>query len=155
MVNAITHIPNSDETYLLNEIYMGRAAVLPNRTVISPQFLREHILEINSDVSGDQRRHAPRWEIHNAVFVEQLNLQDGCRPGGGFLPALEFVNCEFKNGFCADGAKIERVKFKNCMLVAKETLEIAASSTLQDTFEHENHMAVSEGKKLIFEGVCQ
>jgi hypothetical protein len=112
-------------------------------------------LEINSDVSGDQRRHAPRWEIHNAVFVEQLNLQDGCRPGGGFLPALEFVNCEFKNGFCADGAKIERVKFKNCMLVAKETLEIAASSTLQDTFEHENHMAVSEGKKLIFEGVCQ
>jgi hypothetical protein len=84
MSHVITHVPNSDETYLLDQIYNGQAAILPhapNRTIISAEFLREHILEINSDVSRDQRRHAARREAHNAIFAKQLNLQDGCRPG--------------------------------------------------------------------------
>jgi hypothetical protein len=135
MAHLITHVPNSDETYLLDQIYNGQAAILPhapNKTIISAEFLREHILEINSDVSRDQRRHVAGWEVQNAIFAEQLNLQDGCRPGGS-LPALEFLNCEFKNGFCADGARIERVKFKNCLFVAEEKPENTASSVLQDT----------------------
>src|SRR6266403_4115156 len=121
---VMAHSPNANETYLLEQIYSGQPGTLPEtKAIIDAQYLREHILEFGSAASSANPRRAPRWLIHNAIFEEQLDLQDGCRSGGGSLPALEFVNCEFKAGFCADGAKIERLTFKGCVFVANETAD--------------------------------
>src|ERR1700690_3018407 len=120
----MAHSPNVNEDYLLKQIYSGQPAILPEtKAIIDAQYLREHILEFGSAASSANPRRAPRWEIRNAIFEKQLDLQDGCRSGGGSLPALEFMNCEFKAGFYADGAKIERLKFKGCVFMANENVE--------------------------------
>ncbi len=120
----MAHSPNANERSLLDQIYDGQVGILPfQRAPISAPFLREHILEINSTASSGHSGRAVRWVIHNAIFAEELDLRDGCRPGGGSLPALEFVNCKFNAGFCADGARIERVRFEKCVFVANENAE--------------------------------
>ena len=122
------YVPGVNETLLLDQIYSGLPGKLPNKARICAPYLREFILEIGSAALSFSTHGAVRWEIHNAIFFEELDLRDGCRSGGGFLPALEFVNCEFNAGFCADGAKIERLVFRECIFTADETAAVVESS---------------------------
>lgn len=101
----------ANEAFLLDLIYNGRPGVLPeDKKAIDAAYLLKHILEIDSPEHG----RAIRWEIHNAIFAEEFDLRDGCRRGGGPLPALVFVNCEFKAGFSAQGGRMERLSFDGC-----------------------------------------
>lgn len=59
-------------------------------------------------------------KIKNAVFTQELDLRDGRLPDGSPLPALEFHECTFHQGFCADGARLERLKFFCCKFKAHE-----------------------------------
>ena len=121
----MAHVPDVNETKLLQDVYGGKPCKFDpnNKPYIDAPYLCEHILEIPAQASGNPGR-AVRWEIHNAVFAGRFDLRDGCRAGGGSLPALEFVACEFQEGFCADGAKLERLVFLDCRFVAPETAEI-------------------------------
>lgn len=65
----------------------------------------------------------PRIVLYNVVFDENVDLRDGRTPSGGPLPALEFHNCEFKKGFCADGARLERLMFRCCHFTAQEDVD--------------------------------
>lgn len=105
---------HANEIFLLDLIYSGKPGVLPDdKRDIDAAYLRKHILEISSPDSSDHRR-AIKWEVHNAIFAQEFDLRDGCRHGGGPLPALAFVNCEFKSGFYAQGGRMEGLSFDGC-----------------------------------------
>jgi hypothetical protein len=115
---------------LLQRVYSGKACVFEGKPVIDAAFVCKHILGLNAAQTGAGSQCVIRWEIHNAIFAGEFNLFDGCRCGGGFLPALEFVSCEFQSGFWADGAKIERLRFKDCLFTAPETATMVESAAL-------------------------
>jgi hypothetical protein len=118
------------EEVLLRRVYSGKACVFEGKPVIDAAFVCKHILGLDAAQTGAGSPCAIRWEIQNAIFAGEFNLCDGCRCGGGFLPALEFVNCEFQSGFWADGAKIERLRFKDCLFTAPETATMVGSAAL-------------------------
>lgn len=113
---------------LLGRVYSGKACVFEGKPVIDAAFVCKHILGLDAAQAGASSRCVIRWEIHNAIFAGEFNLFDGCRCGGGFLPALEFVSCEFQSGFWADGAKIERLRFKDCLFTAPETATMVGAA---------------------------
>ncbi|HTV04580.1 MAG TPA: hypothetical protein VME86_04365 [Acidobacteriaceae bacterium] len=82
---------------------------------IDAKILRSFILGL-----PPYRGPACRCSIKNAVFREKLDLSDGRLPDGSPLPALEFHECTFQQGFCADGARLERLKFFCCKFKAQE-----------------------------------
>ena len=97
-------------------------AVFDHEAAISARFLRHRILELATTMgeADPPLMSAARWEIHNAVFAERLDLSDGRLPGGASLPALEFHKCEFQDGLCADGAHLERLLVNDCKFTAPE-----------------------------------
>lgn len=117
----MTRQPNDQEKRLLEEVYSGKPAIFDVETIIDAQFLREHILELTpEDCADDRQRSSLRWIIHRAVFTEPLDLNDGRRSGGGSLPALEFHDCDFNAGFCANGAHIDRLLFDGCKFTSDD-----------------------------------
>ena len=114
---------NEQEKYLLQQVYSGKSAAFKTPAIIDTVFLRNHILELADHAAADDsQRCSVRWVIEKAIFTEQLDLSDGRRCGGGSLPAIEFHTCEFRGGFCADGAHIDRLFFNNCRFTADEQL---------------------------------
>jgi hypothetical protein len=118
----MAHQPDEQEKRLLQNVYSGLPVIFTTKTRINTQFLRDQILEIADAATDDSGRHRSclRWVIHNAVFVEKLDLSDGRRCCGAPLPALEFHTCEFQRGFCADGAHIDRLRFNNCTFTCSD-----------------------------------
>jgi hypothetical protein len=143
-------VPDAMET-LLQHVYAGKRCEFDakNKPVIDALSLCEQIM--GATQSNASSKCVVRWEIHNAIFAGQLDLRDGCRCGGGFLPAMEFVNCEFRAGFFADGAKIERLKFENCRFVAVENAELAESAGAREA--HADTGTVPTPSQLATEGV--
>ncbi len=112
---------NEEEKYLLEQVYSGKPAIFNVKTIIDAPFLREHILELAPDaLANDRQRSWLRWVIHKAIFTKELDLSDGRRSGGGSLPAIEFHDCDFQWGFCANGAHIDRLFFNNCNFTSDE-----------------------------------
>lgn len=110
-----------DEQYLLDQVEHGQDVEFKNKTNISARFLRDHILEIaGTEIGASPRQGCPRWVIHNAAFAEQLDLSDGRRSGGAPLPAIEFHGCEFRRGFIANGARVDRLLFDGCAFTSDE-----------------------------------
>jgi hypothetical protein len=118
--------------FLLQQVYSGKACVFEKerKPVIDAAFVCKHILGLDAAQTNASSRCVIQWEIHNAIFAGEFNLFDGCQCGGGFLPALEFVCCGFQSGFWADGAKIERLRFKDCLFPAPETATTVGSAAL-------------------------
>lgn len=56
------------------------------------------------------------WKIRGLRVSGRLNLCDGRLPGGNRLPAIEFIECRFDDGICADGADIQRLHISDCTL---------------------------------------
>lgn len=109
------------EEKLLDDLYRGREAFAEGAT-ISTSMLREHLLEIvdlNAQ-GGVSRKSSARWAIHNAVFEEPWDLRDARRAGGDSLPAIEFHDCHFHNGFRADGARLDRLWFIECTFTSED-----------------------------------
>ncbi len=116
-----------DEQWLFEQIYAGKNAAFATNTIIDSGVLRDHILELDEQGRSAGQRGSLRWVIENAEFSEQVDLSDGRRAGGGALPAIEFHLCKFHAGFCADGAQLDRLMFRDCLFVADETAELAES----------------------------
>ena len=57
-----------------------------------------------------------RWEIWGATISGRLDLRDARLPSGSPLAALEFRDCSFVQGICADGAHLERLHLTKCRL---------------------------------------
>lgn len=117
-------------TFLIQHVYSGQACVFEGKPILDAAFVCKHILGLDAVHTAAGSRCAIRWEIHNAIFAGEFNLFDGCQCGGGFLPALDFVNCEFQSGFWADGAKIQRLRFKDCLFTTPETTSMIGGAAL-------------------------
>ena len=80
--------------------------------VLSAELFRD--LYSGSSVSGSKGMTAVRkcgyWSIKAARFDDRVDLSD-CTCSGGALPSLEFEDCLFPKGFCADHAIIRRLSF--------------------------------------------
>jgi len=100
---------------LLAPAYRGEEVVLPKDTPVDPTLFRECVFG-SAAGSGNQPL---RWILHNAIFSGKLDLNDA-RGNGGPLPAMEFRNCRFENGFCAIGAHFERLRFEACTFTAND-----------------------------------
>ncbi len=116
-----------NERWLLGKIKAGRPAVFPTETVIRSTVVRDYILGLASEDQNNWQASGP-YVLHNAVFHEHFDLSDGRLAGGGSLGAIEFVKCSFHSGFCADGADLERLAFRQCAFVAAERAESPTSS---------------------------
>ena len=105
---------------VLQCVFNGEEAVLPSRTPLEATLLVQYLTRqrISHDSEGKEQS-ALRWVLRNAVFDSTFNLKDLRRSDGNYLPALEFISCEFRNGFCADGAAINRLSFDNCTFTSE------------------------------------
>lgn len=98
----------------LKDLQDGREADFGGGKIDSEE-LRSFLLQLQPNAGK-----TPRCFISNAVFEHKVDLSDGRDPSGSALPALEFHGCTFHQGFCADGAHIERLKFYCCSFTARE-----------------------------------
>jgi len=103
--------------------------------VLSADLFRD--LYSGSPVSGQTGtsvvRRCGHWSVKAARFDHHVDLSD-CTCSGGALPSLEFEDCLFPEGFCADHAVIRRLSFSGCSFgVFPDILGYQSSISLRNT----------------------
>jgi hypothetical protein len=78
-------------------------------TVIDRTVLRGHIVGLAEEDQNNAGPVTGPCIVHRPEFWGPFDLSDGTQASGGSLPAIEFVECRFHAGFCADGADLERI----------------------------------------------
>ena len=91
-------------------------ALLPLGTAIvdARLFKDLYVSRLSSSPSSLSRSACVRWRVKGGRFSQTLDLSDERQPGSRSLPALEFEDCFFPEGFCADNASIQRLTFSGC-----------------------------------------